>query len=142
MKKIISIFAFIALATTSVFAIDVKDVKTTADVITFVKETPAVTVEDFATIKAVVKDYKYLSDAEFNKQMTVLMLGLGKTDAVYQEMFKAYVFDLAKASNKEACKIIANELKVLVASVNEDDAAQVKWLNRLRLYYAVYSELY
>lgn len=142
MKKIISIFAFIALAATSVFAIDVKDVKTTADVITFVKETPVVSAEEFATIKAAVKDYKYLSDAEFNKQMTVVMLGLGKTDAVYQEMFKAYVFDLAKTSNKEACQIIANELKVLVASVNEDDAAQVKWLNRLRLYYAVYSELY
>lgn len=142
MKKIISIFAFITLAATSVFAIDVKDVKTTADAITFVKETPSVTVEDFATIKAAVKAYKHLSDVEFNKQMTVAMLGLGKTDAVYQEMFKAYVFDLSKTSNKEACKIIANELKVLVASVNEDDAAQVKWLNRLRLYYAVYSELY
>lgn len=142
MKKIISIFAFIALAAMSVFAIEAKDVKTTADVITFVKETSAVTAEDFATIKNAVKDYKYLSDAEFNKQMTVVMLGLGKTDAVYQEMFKTYVFVLAKTSNKEACKIIANELKVLVANVNEDDADQVKWLNRLRLYYAVYSELY
>ena len=66
MKKIISIFAFIALAATSVFAIDVKDVKTTADVITFVKETPVVSAEDFATIKE--EALNYVSDEANTKK--------------------------------------------------------------------------